>query len=117
MYVMLLDVTINIVNVILIYLSRGMLLIIPSFSCHLTCMSLLSLPPPLFLLSEQVISHPDEMENLEQYRVIADYSRADNHQVDLTAGQLVHVIEKHDTGNLLNTCEHVTCTPSGENNT
>ena len=55
----------------------------------------LSLPFPL----EQVISHPDEMENLEQYRVIGDYRRTDNHQVDLTAGQLVHVIEKHDTGN------------------
>ena len=38
------------------------------------------------------------MENLEQYKVIADYERKDSHQVTLHAGQIVHVIEKHDTG-------------------
>ena len=49
-------------------------------------------------MSDIVISHPEEMDNLEQYRVIVDYDRKDNHQVDLAAGQIVHVIEKHDTG-------------------
>lgn len=44
------------------------------------------------------MGHPDEMENLEQYKVIADYERKDSHQVTLRAGQIVHVIEKHDTG-------------------
>ena len=38
------------------------------------------------------------MENLEQYTVLADYNRKDSHQVNLTEGQVVHVIEKHDTG-------------------
>ena len=38
------------------------------------------------------------MENLEQYRVLGDYDRKDSHQVNLHAGQIVHVIEKHDTG-------------------
>ena len=38
------------------------------------------------------------MENLEQYCVVADYHRKDSHQVNLSAGQVVHVIEKHDTG-------------------
>ncbi len=38
------------------------------------------------------------MESLEQYRVLGDYERKDSHQVDLFTGQLVHVIEKHDTG-------------------
>ena len=38
------------------------------------------------------------MEHLEQYRVIADYVRKDSHQVDLKASEIVHVIEKHDTG-------------------
>ena len=47
---------------------------------------------------EAVISHPDEMENLEQYRVLDNYDRKDSHQVNLHAGQIVHVIEKHDTG-------------------
>ena len=59
-------------------------------------------PPPTPSLSytatEAVISHPDEMENLEQYSVLADYHRKDSHQVNLSAGQVVHVIEKHDTG-------------------
>ncbi len=41
------------------------------------------------------------MENLEQYRAIVDYDRKDNHQVNLIAGQIVHVIEKHYTGNSL----------------
>ena len=40
------------------------------------------------------------MEHLEQYRVVVDYERMDNHQVDLTVGQIVHVIEKHDTGTI-----------------
>jgi hypothetical protein len=48
--------------------------------------------------TEAVISHPDEMENLEQYSVLADYHRKDSHQVNLSEGQVVHVIEKHDTG-------------------
>lgn len=63
-------------------------------------MSVLPPSPPssLHAATEAVISHPDEMENLEQYRVVADYVRKDSHQVDLTAGQVVHVIEKHDTG-------------------
>ena len=30
--------------------------------------------------------------------MIADYERKDSHQVTLYAGQVVHVIEKHDTG-------------------
>ena len=55
-------------------------------------------PPPPPPGSEAVISHPDEMENLEQYRALANYERRDSHQVNLTGGQLVHVIEKHDTG-------------------
>ena len=38
------------------------------------------------------------MESLEQYRVIDNYHRKDAHQVSLHAGQIVHVIEKHDTG-------------------
>ena len=50
------------------------------------------------LLSDIIISHPDEMDKLEQYRAITDYKRANTHQVDLEAGQIVHVIEKHDTG-------------------
>ena len=48
--------------------------------------------------SDIIISHPDEMDKLEQYRSITDYKRTNNHQVDLEAGQIVHVIEKHDTG-------------------
>ena len=47
---------------------------------------------------DAVIGHPDEMECLEQYRVLDDYHRKDSHQVNLHAGQIVHVIEKHDTG-------------------
>ncbi len=58
----------------------------------------------LFLLStlalESIISHPDEMEHLEQYRVLSNYERKDSHQVSLMANQLVHVIEKHDTGEI-----------------
>ncbi len=38
------------------------------------------------------------MDNLEQYRVVVDYVRKDSHQVNLTTGQIVHVIEKHYTG-------------------
>ena len=64
-----------------------------------------SLPPSLSLISilyttaiESIITHPDEMENLEQYRVLDNYERKDSHQVSLLAGQIVHVIEKHDTG-------------------
>ena len=38
------------------------------------------------------------MENLEQFSVLADYHRKDSHQVNLSEGQVVHVIEKHDTG-------------------
>ena len=49
-------------------------------------------------VSDAVISHPDEMEHLEQYQVLANYQRMDSHQVNLFAGQVVHVIEKHDTG-------------------
>ena len=63
-------------------------------SCTLT----LAILSPFPLASEAIISHPDEMENLEQYRVLADYQRKDSHQVNLTASQVVHVIEKHDTG-------------------
>lgn len=47
---------------------------------------------------ESVITHPDEMEHLEQYRVLGDYERKDSHQVNLYVGRIVHVIEKHDTG-------------------
>lgn len=50
---------------------------------------------------ESIISHPDEMENLEQYRVLDNYERKDSHQVSLHAGQIVHVIEKHDTGMII----------------
>lgn len=56
----------------------------------------------LFLALDAIISHPDEMENLEQYRVLAMYERKDSHQVNLVANQLVYVIEKHDTGELYN---------------
>ena len=60
---------------------------------------LLSLSLSLSLTAiESIISHPDEMENLEQYRVLDNYERKDSHQVSLHAGQIVHVIEKHDTG-------------------
>ncbi len=54
---------------------------------------------------DSIISHPDEMDHLEQYRVLGDYQRKDSHQVDLYTGQLVHIIEKHDTGEWV---EHVT---------
>ena len=91
-------------SLVLLHLSSSpplsLSLIIPPSSSSLSSLPLfLSLPLSLPFPLEQVISHPDEMENLEQYRVIGDYRRTDNHQVDLTAGQLVHVIEKHDTGN------------------
>ena len=59
------------------------------------------LPPTAI---ESVISHPDEMENLEQYRVLDNYERKDSHQVSLHAGQIVHVIEKHDTGDCVCVC-------------
>ena len=52
---------------------------------------------------EAIVSHPDEMEHLEQYRVLAVYERKDSHQVNLVANQLVYVIEKHDTGEI---CDH-----------
>lgn len=48
------------------------------------------------------------MEHLEQYRVIADYQRKDAHQVDLSSGQTVHVIEKHDTGESADSVGRVT---------
>lgn len=59
---------------------------------------MISLSLFLSLALEAIISHPDEMESLEQYRVLANYDRKDAHQVNLVASQLVHVIEKHDTG-------------------
>lgn len=65
--------------------------------------------------SDHIISHPDEMENLEQYRVIADYERKDNHQVDLKAGEVVHVIEKHDTGkgpSVYDSKHYIECPPN-----
>ena len=61
-------------------------------------------PPSPTSATEAVISHPDEMESLEQYSVLADYRRKDSHQVNLSAGQVVHVIEKHDTGEHLPAC-------------
>lgn len=51
-----------------------------------------------FPTSDTIIMHPDEMEHLEQYRASASYQRKDSHQVDLLEGQMIHVIEKHDTG-------------------
>ena len=58
---------------------------------------------------DAIISHPDEMENLEQYRVLAEYERKDSHQVNLMANQLVYVIEKHDTGELYSCRLHHDC--------
>ena len=40
----------------------------------------------------------DEREADPQYRAISDYSRLDTQQLDLREGQVVRVIEKHDTG-------------------
>ena len=49
------------------------------------------------------------MENLEQYRVLDNYERKDSHQVSLHAGQIVHVIEKHDTGMNYSVCMLQVC--------
>ena len=40
----------------------------------------------------------EEREADPQYRAISDYSRLDAQQLDLREGQVVRVIEKHDTG-------------------
>lgn len=78
------------------YLMRVCVGVSQSMVRQMVCCSSIVCTSPV--ASEAVISHPDEMENLEQYQVLANYYRKDSHQVNLNVGQVVHVIEKHDTG-------------------